>query len=128
MTVRVDVDDDDGGGGPGFPGGAYPGGAGFPADDGPVPGGVGAEDWWHGLYASTPPGCDEPPIEPSVAAGIYLEIDVVDAAGFLDESVLSTGIMNGLSSLDTEVLDYRQAVALLDEASKLASAVEALKA
>ncbi|GAB3272933.1 hypothetical protein GCM10027562_42510 [Arthrobacter pigmenti] len=63
-----------------------------------------------------------------MAAGIYLEINVVDAAGFLDESVLSTGIINGLSSLDPEVLDYRQAVALLDEAGKLVSAVEALKA
>ncbi|WP_460462309.1 hypothetical protein, partial [Arthrobacter pigmenti] len=102
MTVRVDGDDDGGG--------------------------AGAEDWWHGLYASTPPGCDEPPIERSVAAGIYLEIDVADAAGFLDESVLSTGIINGLSSLDTEALDYRQAVALLDEAGKLVSAAEALKA
>ncbi len=42
--------------------------------------------------------------------------------------MLARGIINGLTRLDPEALDYRQAVALLDEASKLVSAAEALKA
>ncbi|HET7415851.1 MAG TPA: hypothetical protein VFI97_09170, partial [Arthrobacter sp.] len=58
----------------------------------------------------------------------FLERDVVRSAGFRNKPVLAAGIINGLSSLDPEALDYRQAVALLDEASRLASAAEALKA
>ncbi|GAB3270881.1 13E12 repeat family protein [Arthrobacter pigmenti] len=61
-------------------------------------------------------------------AELELMSAVIGATEFVDEPVLSTGIINGLVGLDPEVLDYRQAVALLDEASKLASAVEALKA
>ncbi|WP_026820253.1 HNH endonuclease signature motif containing protein [Arthrobacter castelli] len=60
------------------------------------------------------------------------ELDVVvalcRAAGFSDEPVLARGIVNGLDHVDAETLDYRQAVNLLDEAGKLASAAEALKA
>ncbi len=60
------------------------------------------------------------------------ELDVIvalcRAAGFSDEPVLARGIVNGLDHVDADTLDYRQAVNLLDEAGKLASAAEALKA
>ncbi len=59
---------------------------------------------------------------------LFLERDVVRGAGFKDKPVLARGIINGLTRLDPEALDYRQAVNLLDEASKLVSAAEALKA
>ncbi|WP_051299225.1 HNH endonuclease signature motif containing protein [Arthrobacter castelli] len=58
---------------------------------------------------------------------LFLERDVIRGAGFKDKPVLARGIINGLTRLDPEALDYRQAVALLDEASRLASAAEALK-
>ncbi len=60
------------------------------------------------------------------------ELDVIvalfRAAGFSDEPVLARGIVNGLAHVDADTLDYRQAVNLLDEAARLASAAEALKA
>ncbi|GAB3271667.1 13E12 repeat family protein [Arthrobacter pigmenti] len=99
MTVRVDGDDDDGGGHSAGPG------------SGPADAGAGGESAFEPLLVT-----------------LFLERDVVRGAGFKNKPVVAAGIMNGLSSLDTEVLDYRQAVALLDEASKLVSAAEALKA
>lgn len=146
MRDRVDVDEDRGrvlddvgggpaatddrGGGPectaGNAGGAD--GTGVPVEDGPGDGAADPEDLWHGLLASTPADSDEPPIEASLAAQLYVEIDIADAAGFKDEPVLAAGIINGLANVDTDALDYRQAVALLDEASRMASAAEALKA
>ncbi|HET7414502.1 MAG TPA: hypothetical protein VFI97_02250, partial [Arthrobacter sp.] len=61
-------------------------------------------------------------------AELELMSAVIGATEFMDEPVFAAGIINGLVGLDTGALDYRQAVALLDEASRLASAVEALRA
>ncbi|WP_245580269.1 HNH endonuclease signature motif containing protein [Arthrobacter castelli] len=114
MTVRVGVDDD-GGGRPGAGAGAKgrsafdDAAAGAAGDAGA--GGAGGESVFEPLLVT-----------------LFLERDVVRGAGFKDKPVLARGIINGLTRLDPEALDYRQAVALLDEASKLVSAAEALKA
>ncbi|HET7415475.1 MAG TPA: DUF222 domain-containing protein [Arthrobacter sp.] len=101
MAIRVDVDD---------------GGASRCDDDGgsAFDGGMG--------------GCGSPGLEPGVRAELELMSAVIGATEFMDEPVLAEGIVNGLAGVDVELLDYRQAVNLLDEAGRLASAAEALKA
>ncbi|WP_155838575.1 HNH endonuclease signature motif containing protein [Arthrobacter castelli] len=135
MTVRVGVDDD-GGGRPGAgakgrsafddaaagAAGAAGGGAkGRSAFDDAAAGAAGAAGGGAGGAGG------ESVFEPLLVT-LFLERDVVRGAGFKDKPVLARGIINGLTRLDPETLDYREAVNLLDEASKLVSAAEALKA
>ncbi|WP_051298418.1 HNH endonuclease signature motif containing protein [Arthrobacter castelli] len=110
MGVQRNVDDD-GGGLPGAGTGAA--GTGASGAFGSDPGGAGAAAGEEG--------------RPSVEAELDLTVALFRAAGFRDEPVLARGIVNGLAHVDPETLDYRQAVNLLDEAARLASAAEALK-
>ncbi|WP_155838679.1 hypothetical protein, partial [Arthrobacter castelli] len=100
MTVRVGVDDDGGRPGAGASGAAGAGAGGWFWLSGWSMSDV--QDGWQGLGVE-----------------LDLRVDIARAAGFKEVPVLARGIVDGLACIESEDLDYRQAVNLLDEASRL---------